>query len=217
MAQERGKVREGARRQLRVGHVVKPFGKKGRHVSVVRRRADEDLGVAQPPEPLVALGAIGRDAKEIVPLGPVDIGIKPVDISRRALEGPRARRVRTDRTGGYRTRAQLARQARDLRVPEAVDGEARLQDLLPAGGGVRIGLAGCAQVVDVQAAVGVQGLAVTDADVGALRLVDDEPAPARQVLAEIDHELVRGARTMLCQGRASHTRTGGPGSATSKA
>jgi len=144
VAEERSKVGEGSRRQLGVSHIVKPFGKKGGNIAVVGRCANEDLGVAQPPEALVALGAIGRDAEEVVALAPVDIGKEPIDISVRALEVPGARNVRANYASGYGAFLQFARKPRDFCIPEAVESEPRLEDLLAARGRVGVGLAGCA-------------------------------------------------------------------------
>ena len=57
--QPRRDVGEGPRGQLGVGHVIQPLGEERRDVAVVAGGAGEDLGVAQPAEPFVALRAVG--------------------------------------------------------------------------------------------------------------------------------------------------------------
>jgi hypothetical protein len=47
---------------LGVGHVVQPLGEERGDVAVVAGGAGEDLGVAEPAEPLVTLRAVGGDA-----------------------------------------------------------------------------------------------------------------------------------------------------------
>ncbi len=58
---------------LRVGHVIEPLGEERGDVPVVAGGAGEDLGVAQPAEPLVALRAVGGHADEVAALAPVDV------------------------------------------------------------------------------------------------------------------------------------------------
>jgi hypothetical protein len=68
----RGDVGEGPGGQLGVGDVVEPLGEERGDVAVVAGGAGEDLGVAEPAEPFVALRAVGGDADEVAPLAPVD-------------------------------------------------------------------------------------------------------------------------------------------------
>ncbi len=63
---------------LAVGQVDQPLGEECLDVAVQCGRADVDLGIAGPAQPLVALGTVGRDVDEVGSLGPVDIAVKLV-------------------------------------------------------------------------------------------------------------------------------------------
>ena len=71
--------RELAVGALAVGQVDQPLGEERLDVAVQGGRADVDLGIAGPAQPLVALGAVGRDVDEVGPLRPVDIAVKLVE------------------------------------------------------------------------------------------------------------------------------------------
>ena len=71
-------VGEGPGWVLGVGHVVQPLSEERGNVPVVAGGAGEDLGIAEPAEPLVALRAVGGDADEVAALAPVDVGEQAV-------------------------------------------------------------------------------------------------------------------------------------------
>jgi hypothetical protein len=85
-AQARGCVREDALGCLGVLHVDHPLGEEGGHVHVICGRAREDLGVAHPAQPLVALRAIRGHTEEVALLTPQAVAPQPVDPRVRALE-----------------------------------------------------------------------------------------------------------------------------------
>ena len=97
---DHGELAVGA---LAVGQVDQPLGEERLHVAVERGRADVDLGVAGPAQPLVALGAVGGDVDEVGSLRPVDVAVQlvehrvgavePADDGRVAAEGDARDRV----------------------------------------------------------------------------------------------------------------------------
>ncbi len=170
---------------LRVGHVIEPLGEERGDVPVVAGGAREDLGVAQPAEPLIALRAVGRHADEVAALAPVDVAEQLAEPGRRALEGAGGRYVGVHHPGHDVARPRLAGIAGDLGVPEPVQREAGFEDLRAARGEELVGLPGGAQVVGVEAAAGGQHLTVPDTHAGPGRPVHTDPQPAGQVLAEV--------------------------------
>ena len=184
----RRNITERPRRVLGVGHVIEPLVEERRDVPVVAGGAGEHLGIAQPAEPLVALRAVGRHADEVAPLAPVDVAEQLVEPRFRALERAGGRDVGVRDPGHDVVRAGLARIAVKLRVPEAVQREARLERRRAAGAAELVGLPGGTQVVGVQGAVGGQHLGVPDPHAGAGRAVRADPQPAGQVLAEVGDE-----------------------------
>ena len=92
-----------------------------------------------------------------------------------------------DDAAGDRLGLGLAGIARDLDVAEAVEGEARLVDLLAlALEDVAVGRPGGAQVRGVDGAVRVQGLGVAQGDFGPSLPLDLEANPADHVLAHVE-------------------------------
>ena len=117
------------RRQLGVGHVIEPLGEERGDVAVVAGGAGEDLGVAEPAEPLVALRAVGRHADEVAALAPVDVAEQLVEPGLRGLEGAGGAGCRSARRGPRCRPGRVARVAGDLGVAEAVEREPRLEHL----------------------------------------------------------------------------------------
>ena len=159
--------------------------------AAVRR---EDLRVARPAQPLVALRAVGRHVEEVALLPPEDVVLELVDERLRGLELARLRHVGVDDDPGQRVRRQLPRVAVDGHVAEAEEREVRLERLRPAAlervarRGLRL-----AQVLRVEVALLVEHLGVAQRDGragGSLRL---EPHPADHVLAHVD-DRVAGRR-----------------------
>ena len=59
--------------------IAQPLREKSRDVEVERRGGREDLRVAGPAQPLVALRAVGRHVEEVAALAPYDILLQPVE------------------------------------------------------------------------------------------------------------------------------------------
>ena len=94
--------------------------------AAVRR---EHLRVAHPPEPLVALRAVGRHVDEVALLPPDDVVLELVDQRLRRLERAGRRHVRVHDDAGQAVERQLARVAVHGDVPESLEREVRLVDL----------------------------------------------------------------------------------------
>ncbi len=62
-------------RALRIFEVNQPLGEKCCDVHIVSRRADENLGVAGPAQPFIALWAVGRHLDKVAPLAPYYISV----------------------------------------------------------------------------------------------------------------------------------------------
>ena len=104
--------------------------KNGCHVEVVGGRADEELGVARPAQPLVALRAVGGHLQIVALLAPDDVVLKLVDQRAGALELARAVAWSVCTTMPVTaSQGRLFRQAAHLHVAEAVEGEARFEVL----------------------------------------------------------------------------------------
>ena len=146
----RGDIGIGAFRGLPVEDVVAPLGHEGRDVHVVCGGGEEHLGVAHPAQPLVALRAVGRDRDEVAALAPGDVPPQLVDHLVGALEPTSPGRVRVHDAAGDRVERRRVGIAGHLDVAEAVEGEARLPDLLAvAAQDVSLDRPCPAQVVDV--------------------------------------------------------------------
>ena len=181
-------AREGAAGPLRLHQLPQPFAVERRHVRVVSRRAHIDLGIARPAEPLVALRAIGRQINEVGALRPDDVLEQPIDHRVGALEAAGHRRVRVQHDAGDRVQVRLARIARQLDILEAVEREARLVGLAlrVAAQDVVVRRARLAQVLGHQPAIGMQHLAVAQANLRARRAFDLQPRHAGEVLAQVE-------------------------------
>ena len=102
-----GHLHRGDHRELAVGalavvQVDQPLGEERLDVGVERGRADVDLGVAGPAQPLVALGAVGGDVDEVGALGPVDVAVELVEHRVGAFERADDRRVAAEGQAGDR-------------------------------------------------------------------------------------------------------------------
>ena len=169
------------------GEVVEPRAQEVLAVVEERGGRGEHGEIPGPPEPLVALRAIGRNADEVAPHAPPDVLVEPVQRRVRAREGASRFEVRVadDRRDALRT--ELTRPTRHLGVPEAVHGEGRLVGLRSATGEhVAVGGRGAAQRPRAQLAV-LQHFGVAKRYLGARRPGHRDPNPAGDVLAEV-HE-----------------------------
>jgi len=90
--------------------VAEPLREEPRHIHVECRRSREHLRVAGPPEPLVALRAIGGHADEVPLLSPHDVVIELIEHRIRRRERAGARHVGVhDDAGDIRQQAAALR------------------------------------------------------------------------------------------------------------
>ena len=66
-------VGKAAVRELAVTHILQPFGQERRHVHVENSGLAKRLNIAHPAEALIALRAVGGNAKQIGALSPQNI------------------------------------------------------------------------------------------------------------------------------------------------
>ena len=204
---------EGAARSLGLHQLPQPFGVERRHVRIVSRRAHIDLCVAGPAEPFVPLGAIRRQVNKVRALRPHDVLVQPVHHRIGALEIARKRSIGVQHNARDGVEVRLARIARHLHILEPVEGESR-RIALPrrvAAQGVVICRARLAQVLGHEAAIGMQHLAVAQANARAGRTFDLEPHHAGEVLSQVeDVDAVgrRGDGDRLDLLNGSHWHTG---------
>ena len=187
-------VAEGPVGRLAVVDVDQPLGEEGGHVGVHRRRADEDLGVAHPAQPLVALRAIGGNAEVVSALPPADVRLKLVDAGIGTGEFARPRHIGAEHDAGHGVGTlRLCRgRAGQFDVAEAVEGEGRLPDLDAAAlADVGIDRRGAAEVRGIQGAVRVEHLGVPQGDLRAGGGRDLQPHHADHVLSQIEGPLAR--------------------------
>ncbi len=179
-------VGKGAIAGLRVVDVDQPLGEERRDIHRVRRGRDEDLRVAHPAEALVALRAVGGHAEVVATLAPQDVGEQAVQARIGAFPGADAARVAAEDHASDSVQRRLRRQAGQLDVAEAVEGERRLPDLDPgARADVVIGVARAAHVGHVDRAIRVQHLGEAHLQLRARGGGDLQPDEADQVLAEV--------------------------------
>ena len=174
---------------LRVGHVLDPLG--------VERVVPEEVGlapglgraVAQPPLPLVALRAVGRDASVVAAHAPDDVTIDAVEQGIGAGELAGGLQVVADDAALDRVGAGGSRVPGELDVPEPVQREARLVGLeVAAPERVDIRDLRAAQVVHVEHAVVAQPFREAHPHLLARRALHAQTAPSCEVLAHVVHE-----------------------------
>ncbi len=157
-------------------------------------RGGEDLDVARPAEPFVALRAVGRDVDEVRAQAPDDVLVQPVQLRVRGAEPARALHVAVMHARQDVALLQVARPAVHLGVAVAVDREARLPRLRsPATEVVDVGGRGGAERACVELTV-LQHLRVPQHDGAAGRPVDRDPQATRVVLPEVEQEAVVALR-----------------------
>ena len=187
-------VRHAAARILIGRDVPQPFREEPRDVHVERGRPREDLRVAGPPEPLVALRTVGRHVDEVALLAPADVVLQLVHKRLRRLEIPRLRHVGVHDDSGDRFRRERSRIAVDRDVAEPHEREVRLECLRAsalqrvADGGLR-----GAQVLGVEVSVLVEDFRVTQRHRRAGGAVDLQAHPADHVLPEVEDAYLRQA------------------------
>lgn len=159
-------------------------------VELERGRCRVGRDVTGPSEPLVALRAVGRHVEEVALLAPDRVAHELVDQGVRALEPAGPLHLRVDDDGLDRLRRDLAWEAGDLGVSEAVEGERRLEDVLAPGQHEGVGRVGATQRPGAQLAV-LEDLRVPDDDLGAGLTLDAQAQPADEVLTEVDERLAR--------------------------
>ena len=187
--------------------VDQPRGQKAVALVQVAGGRGKDLNVAGPPEPLVALRAVGRKVQEVAPHAPDDVVMQPVDQRVRALEPPGPFHVTVDHDRGDVRRIERAGPPLHLDVPEAVEGEPRLPHLFSVTGqGVAVGGGRPPQRADGQFAV-LEHLGMTELDRVALGTRDADADPSHQVLSEVED----GAATGGCDDLAHREFLDRPG------
>ena len=180
--------RELAVGALAVGQVDQPLGEEGLDVAVERGRADVDLGVARPAQPLVALGAVGGDVDEVGPLGPVDVAVQLVEHRVGALEPADDGRVAGEGDAGDRVSVGGASSPviSTYWKPWKVNRGDQVSSS-PACADVGVDAAGFAEVGGVDRAVGVEPLGEPKRDLLPGFARDLQPGHAGEVLAQVEH------------------------------
>ena len=139
---------------LRVANVLDPLREEGRHVHVEDGRLRESLDIAHPPFTLGALGAIGRGAHQVRPLGPDDVLHQPGEERVGTLEQAGVGRRGVEHASQDRVLRRARRQPAELHVAETVIGEVRLEDFFaPAAERVLVDLGRAAEIGRVERAV----------------------------------------------------------------
>ena len=182
---------------LRGAHVVEVFAEELVHVEVVDRLLRKQVCRAEPAEAFVLLRAVGRDAHQVAQLAPDHVAVDLVDELVRTLEAARPRNGRVDEVRGEIRDLGLALDV-DLRIAEAVIGEARLV----------ADRAGLAEDVDVlslhdaveqeaERAVAVHQLGMADGDPAAGLAGRLKADTAGEILPEVVDRAVRTGRIGL--------------------
>src|SRR5690606_14583656 len=130
--------------------------------------------------------SIGRDGQEVAALTPRDVAVQLVQKRVAGLERAGHRRIGVLDQAGQGVHVGLTREAGDLHVTEAVEGEVRLVHLLAvAGERVPVGGLRGAQVVGVDGAVVVEHLGMAQLDGRSGRALDAQADRADHVLTRV--------------------------------
>ena len=182
-----GDVGEGVFGRLGVVDVEHELAGEAGDVEVVSAGAPEDAGVTHPAETLVALGTVGGDGEEVSALAPdaeVAHAVEEFAGAGEADGGSGGEAVvdeAFDAGGGG-----SAGVAGEFDVAEAVEGEGGGVGLVAvAGENVGIGDGRVAEVLGVDAAVGIEALGEAHLHDGAAGAVDVEDDVADHVLAHV--------------------------------
>ena len=197
----RGQVGHHPARPLLGRQVTQPFGGEPGHVVEKRGRGDEDLPVAGPGGPLPRR-AVGGNVAGVSAQAPDSRLVQSVDAPVAALEPARAGQIGVDDDAGQIPRGKLIGMPFDAHVAEAMRRVPGLEVLpRPSRRDDPVDLAGRQRLgderqVDVEVrrgdvALGVDGFAVSQGDLGAARPEVVQPYPAVDVLTQVEH-LPRG-------------------------
>ncbi len=167
------------------GEVVEPVAQEALRVVEVGGRRGEHGEVAGPAQPLVALRAVGGHVDEVAAHPPDDVAVQLVHQRVRAGERAGAAQVGPDDDGRDRVGVELARPAADLGVAEAVEGEGRLELVVPAGQDEPVGGLRGTQGADAELVV-LQHLRVPQRDGGARLAPHPDLDEPDQVLPEVE-------------------------------
>ena len=166
------------------GQIAQPLGHKRHNVLVEGRRRAERGHIAGPAQTLTALGAVGGNIEEVVPLAPLNILLQPVDAAVRTGKAAGLLQVGGKETG--RKKHVLAvLQPLHTQIAETVPGKMRVQRLLTTAQDIGVGRLGKTQVFGVEIAVFVQRFRVAQGQCLARLAVNFHLDPASQVLAKI--------------------------------
>ena len=149
--------------------------------------ANEDLGIAGPAEPLVALRAIGGHIEEVSSQSPPDVFVQAVDGGIRTPEPSGRPHVSVHDERREQILAGLFGQALDLDVAEPVEREARSPFLqIASATGINIRGPGGAEIGTVRSSVILQHLREAEGDCLSASAPDAQLADPGEVLAEIE-------------------------------
>ena len=187
--------------RLLEGEVAQPRREESVAVVEEARGRAEDLQVAGPPEALVALRAVGGDREEVAAHPPHDVLVQAIQLRVRGLEPAGAHHVGVQHEGLDVRRVELPGPAVELRVPEAVEREPRLERLGAVSGEVEVRF-GCRVPQRSQRQLSlIQHLRVVHADARAGGTGHAQAQAADEVLAEIEHQGAGGRREHLGHGK----------------
>lgn len=188
---------------LRVARVTQPLLQKRADIRKIRGGTREDLRIAAPPEPLVALRAIGRDMQIIPAPPPLDVGAQAVALRVVRPHVSRLREIRRQRTAEDGQNFGFLRHL-DLEITEAVKGEERLQHFpAPSGGdqteerlgGTIIGevqAPGRAVIPTIPPTGVVQHLGEADSHFRPRRRVHADARATDDILPEVEEQMLAG-------------------------
>ena len=174
------------------GEVFQPGAEEAQGVVEVAGGGAEDLDVAGPAEPLVALRAVRGQRQEVSAHAPQGVLVQAVQQRVGAFEPAGPAHVIVNHDGGDRRRVQLAGPVVHLGVTEAVEREQRFPFfravVLSTGSGEGVGVrgGGLAQRAEGEFAA-LQHLGVAEGDRMPGPAADPDPEASHQVLAEVQH------------------------------
>lgn len=171
--------------------VGEPAVQEGAAVEGGARGGGEGHDVPGPAEAFVPLRAVRGYGEEVAALGAYDVGVERVHAVVGAVELADAAQV-AGHDDDFDGLDGDFRGGVDLGVPEAVEGELRLQFGGAAGQGVLVGGARASQDAGQQATLTVEDLGVPDGDRASRRTAGAEAEPAGGVLAGVDGDRAVG-------------------------
>ena len=164
-------------------------------------RGREDGDVTGPAEPLVTLRAVGGHAQEVAVHSPHDVAVQLIQQRIGALERADTADVGPHDDCGERRRIERSRPAGDLHIPEAVEGQRRLEDVVAAAQDESVRRVRAAQRTRAELIV-LEHLGVAEHDLGARRVRRREHARIRRGSVRSRRGSSRTAMSRLVRPRA---------------